>query len=898
MSLSPGTRLGPYEVAALIGVGGMGEVYRALDTNLKRDVALKILPDNLVDDPTRLARLQREAELLAALNHPNVAHIYGLERSGETIALVMELVEGTSLAERIREGAVPVREALALALQIAAALEAAHERGIIHRDLKPDNVRLTTDGTVKVLDFGIAKALDPQGATGPRAPALTTPAMTEVGLVLGTAAYMSPEQARGKPLDKRADIWAFGCVLYEMLAGRPVFLADDVTTTLARVLERDPDLTALPAGTPAAVRRTLELCLKKDPKERLADIRDVRLALGGAFEVGGGAATRAPQNRRRQIAQIAVAAIVAAGLTALAAVALRPAPPPAPTVSRFLLALPNGARLQVPQLRMLDISRDGQSIVLNTSSGLYVRSLGELQGRVIGSTNVAAAQPFFSPDGASVGFLRAGGEITRMSVAGSNSTTIGQFSNVYLPTFSWSLDGTILYGRPEGVFRIPANGGTPELVVRAHDAEQIYAPQLLPDGDSVLFTTLAAPSSSSGDIAVASLATGTRKTIASGIDARYVASGHIVYVAGNALFAAPFDARRLSITGSAVPVVQDLMLGSGIGQYAVADNGTLVYVRGRSVATFNQMTLSWVTRDGREEPVGVAPGGYDFVRVSHDGRRIALSATDSGGNVDIWTADVGRPVLSRITTSPATETWPMWSPDDRNLVFSSEQTPGIAWTAADGTGAIEPLVTMKAGLIVPGSWTPDGKAFVFTHGGGTAQPKIGLLTIEPDSAGERKWTELIDRATGASAVNISPNGEWIAYHTDDTGQYGVYIERFPKLGDRHLISDQRGGWGAIWSKAGDEVFYRRLGDGAMMSVPIQTSPTVTIGAPRLLFESRGAFLPPSTPVPGGGSARSWDLAPDGRFLMIKLPSIEDDSSDIVVVENWFEELKRLAPARK
>ena len=659
-------------------------------------------------------------------------------------------------------------------------------------------------------------------------------------------------------------------------------------------------MSTLPSTVPPAVRQTLKACLQKDPKKRTRDIGDVKLALEGAFETGADAARVAPRSRTR-FAQLAAAAVLGIVLTALVAVALRPAPPTPPPVSRFPLRLPDDVRLRVPALRMLDISRDGQSIVLNTTAGLYVRALGELDARVIPGTNAYAAdmaQPMFSPDGSYVAFLRGRGELERVSLSGARSVTLeNRFEPNYLPTLSWSRDGSILQAKPEGVVRIPANGGASELVVRARDAERIYTPQLLPDGDSVLFTTFSTPASQAGDIVVASLATGKRTMLASGVDARYVPSGHVVFVAQDSLIAAPFDARTLTITGNAVPVVQGVMQSSdGIAQYAVADNGTLVYIRGQSVGTFDAMTLSWLTRDGREAPAGLAAGNYGLVRVSHDGRRIAVSIRDETGNTDIWTADVDRPVLSRITTSPGADQWPMWSPDDRRLVFSSAETKSIAWTAADGTAAVEPLVKMETGFMVPGSWTPDGKAFVFTYGASTAQPKIGLLKIEPDASGERSWTNLIDRRTGASAVNISPSGEWIAYHTDDTGQYGVYIERFPKLGERHLISDQRGGWGAIWSKAGDEVFYRRLGDGAMMSVPVQTSPTLTIGTPRVLFEARG-FAPITTPVPGGGSPRSWDLAPDGRFLMIKLPSVEN-SSDIVVVQHWFEELKRLAPPRK
>ena len=445
MTLAAGIRFGSYEVAALIGVGGMGEVYRARDTELKRDVALKVLPEDLVTDANRLARLQREAEVLASVNHANVAHIYGLERSDGRMALVMELIDGMTLAERIGQGALPPSEALAVAAQIAAALEAAHEHGIVHRDLKPANIKLKQDGTVKVLDFGIAKSLDLRATSGPQPPALTTPAMTEAGLVLGTAAYMSPEQARGKPVDKRADIWAFGCVLYEMLTGKAAFAGDDVTATLARVLEREPDLEALPAGLAPAVRGTLELCLQKDVKKRWHDIGDVQLALTGVFDTTasrpGGAVIRRPWQRPLPVA---TAALLLGGLAG-AGIAWNP-PPVESVVTRFAIDLPQNQRFRNTGLDVIALSPDGRYLAYNTVSGLYLRAMDKTEPRLLTGTEAVLTNPFFSPDSDWIGYWDASStQLKKIRLTGGSPVTLADMTNSQ--GASWGQDDSIVFGQ-------------------------------------------------------------------------------------------------------------------------------------------------------------------------------------------------------------------------------------------------------------------------------------------------------------------------------------------------------------------------------------------------------------------------------------------------------------------
>ena len=567
MALAAGTRLGPYEITAQIGVGGMGEVYRATDTKLKRDVAVKVLPSHVAADPERLARFQREAEVLASLNHPNIAAIYGLEEADSTKALVMELVEGPTLADRIARGAIPVDEALPIAKQIAEALEAAHEQGIIHRDLKPANVKLRPDGVVKVLDFGLAKTLEPTGAMSPglsQAPTITTPAMTQAGMILGTAAYMSPEQAKGRTVDKRSDVWAFGAVLFEMLSGKRAFDGEDMTDVLGAVVRLEPDWDVVPLDTPPLLLMFLKQCLKKDSKLRVHDIADVRLALEGAFETGSSptvASVVVPQPAVwRRALPVAVALVVGGLAAGLAAWGLWPSTEP-PSVTRFDYVPPESQTVDTARatFQFVTVSPAGRHFVYNTSAGLYLRTMGELDARLIPGIEGLFLNPFFSPDGESVGYVVADGELRRVAITGGAPVVIadvntgGNFFGA-----SWGADNTILFGQPEGILRVSANGGTPELVIPATEGESMGSPRLLPDGESVLFSVTTATGATRWDqaqIVAQSLRTGERTLLVEGgSDARYIPTGHLVYALGSVLFAVPFDVDRLEVSGGPVPL--------------------------------------------------------------------------------------------------------------------------------------------------------------------------------------------------------------------------------------------------------------------------------------------------------------------------------------------------------
>jgi Tol biopolymer transport system component len=898
MALSPGERFGSYEIAEAIGAGGMGEVFRATDTSLKRDVAVKALPESFAGDADRLARFQREAEVLASLNHANIAQIYGLEKSGDQTLIVMELVEGPTLADRISQGPIAPDEALGIARQVASALEAAHGAQVVHRDLKPANVKLKDDGTVKVLDFGIAKAIDAQAISGGQSPAMTTPAMTETGVILGTAAYMSPEQARGKLVDQRTDIWAFGCLLFEMLTGQPAFGGEDVMLTLARVLDRDTDMSSMPGTVSPAVRHTIRLCLEKDPAKRISDIRDVRLALEGRFDSAPaltGQVEVAQTSLLRRAMPFAAGLIVAAIAMGALGWTLWPQSS-SPLVNRFSYAVPPDLPFDGQAFKLMDVSPDGRAFVFNTPGGLYLRSMGELEARLIAGSQARSAEPVFSPDGSSLAYFnRDIGLLRTIPVSGGAPVTIGQYSN--LP-FGVSWQGNeLLFGSAEGIWRLPATGGTPELLIEAGPNERFFGPQRLPDGDTVLFSiTDLSLQFQTAQIAAQSPSGGERTVLVNGgADGRYLPTGHLIYTVDGDLFAVAFDAEALAVSGGAVPILQGVLrAGQTPGtNYAIANDGTLAYLPG-DAPNAGQSSLVWVDREGREEPFGLGPRNYGLTRVSPDGDRIATQIPEAGGT-EIWVSDIARPVLSPITSSDRPKFTPLWTPDSTRVVTTSFNggDPTMYLTLADGTGELETLMTLEegVGLLSAESWSLDGEV-VFTYGAVVA-PRIGLFDLEPDSNGTRSWRPLIDRSAGASMLAVSPNGEWIAYQSADTGEYGVYIEQFPGLGNRRAISTDPGGWAPAWSSAGDEIYYRRLGDGAMMAVSIQTSPRLEIGAPEVLFESQG-YTPLITPQAGGAAGRDWDVAPDGRFLMIKA-NAATEASEIIVVQNWFEELKRLVP---
>jgi len=889
MALASGTRFGPYEIADEIGAGGMGVVYRATDTTLDREVAIKVLPESMASDAERIVRFEREAKMLAALNHPNIAQIYGLEKADGVTALVLELVEGPTLADRIARGAIPSDEALGIAMQIAEALEAAHSRGIVHRDLKPANIKQRPDGTVKVLDFGIAKALDPKFATsGPQPTMLSTPA-TELGVILGTAAYMSPEQARGRPVDQRADIWAFGCVLYEMLTGQPVFGGEDVTITLARVLEREGDFDSLPATTSPAVRQTLRLCLQKDVKERVADIRDVRLALRGAFETVSPQAVRdaaaAAQPAWRRTVPVATATLLSGAVLAGLALWLGTQPDPQP-VNRFAYELPQGRAFANPTRSVLALSPDGRHFVYLAREGLYLRAMGELDARLIAGTEEAFGTPFFSPDGQSVAAFGFDNEMKRFPINGGAALTITDISAPF--GASWGPGEMILYGQFEGILRVSANSGAAELIIPAQVPERLHGPELLPDGDSVLFSIGTDGNWDTALIVVESLTTGERTVlIDGGSDAHYLPTGHLVYAFEDGLFAVAFDPDSLTVAGRAVPLVQGVMraIGTGAANYGVAEDGTLVYVTGNAAGL---QSLIWVDREGREEAIPIERSQYVYPRISPDGRRVALD--DRNPDNDVWVWDFVGETRTRLTLGANGGNYPVWTPDGARIAYDP-RTGNIDWKAANNTGRPERLAigVARPGSNTPSSYffTPSGTEFVFRD---QENPEtgddIGMVTIGGDA--EPVW--LLHEPYHERNAELSPDGRWMAYQSDESGRWEIYVRPFPHVDDDLWPVSNAGGVKPLWSRDGRELFYLEPGPPTrLISVSIEATETVFssgLRTPLLDWPYRGLQ----------GAGRTYDVSDDGqRFLAIEEGGAEGTTARIIVVQNWFEELRRLAP---
>ena len=628
MSLPTGHKLAHYEILEPIGKGGMGEVYRARDGKLGRDVAIKVLPEEFAENAERLARFKREAKVLASLNHPNIASIYGLEQSENTHYLVLELVAGETLAERIARGPIPLEEALDIATQMSEALEEAHEQGIVHRDLKPANVKQTEDGKIKVLDFGLAKVFQEEtpDADSSMSPTLTRDA-TRVGVILGTAAYMSPEQAKGKQVDKRADVWAFGVVLYEMLTGRRAFDGEDVSETLAYVLTKEPDWDALPAEIPASLRQVLRLCVTKSAKQRARDIGDVRLAMEGAFETQAAPqdAVSQPVSRRASMGMAAAAALLLSVFTGVAVWRVtRPAQTPRP-VARFSLPLPPDVSLTGRGRHLVALSPDGSRLVFSANEQLFLRAMDQKEATIVRGTE-GARNPFFSPDGEWVGFYSAS-QLKKIAIRGGAPVSL---CDAVAPWGArWEADDTIVFGQGRvGIMQVSADGGTPEVVV-AVDAtgEFAHGPQVLPGGKAVLFTLADGTDWNDAQIVVHLLETGERKVLVEGgRDARYLRTGHLVYVLDGTLLAVPFDADALEVTGGPIPMAEGVRTAgstTGAAQFSVSETGSLVYVTGGDV---ENGTLVWVDRDGREEALAAEPGSYRHPRISPDGSRVVLYA--------------------------------------------------------------------------------------------------------------------------------------------------------------------------------------------------------------------------------------------------------------------------------
>jgi eukaryotic-like serine/threonine-protein kinase len=898
VALAPGTRLGAYEVTVQIGAGGMGEVYRATDTNLKRQVAIKVLPGSPAADPERLARFQREAEVLATLNHPNIAAIYGLERCDGVTALVLELVEGPTLADQIAHGPILVDDALPIARQIADALEAAHEQNIVHRDLKPANIKLRPDGAVKVLDFGLAKAFDPLAlpvsANVTASPTITTPAMmTGVGMILGTAAYMAPEQAKGRPADKRSDVWAFGCVLYEMLTGKRAFEGENWSETLAAVLRGEPDWTALPATVSPAVRMLVQRCLEKDRRRRVADISIARYVLTETVSVSPGtdgqtiAGVRLPLWRRvgALVGTAVVSVIMATTATWLA---MQPA---APRVTRLTMETQGVTSLSFGH--DLTFTPDGLRVIYvgNNRTQLFVRSLDALEPTVL-VTGTGLQEPFVSPDGQWVGFGEALA-LKKVALSGGPAITLAPIGG---PTYgaTWMPDDTIIVGSVAGLLSVPAAGGKPSVVTqpdRARGEGNYFWPDVLPGGRAVLFTSRTVEGGA--DVAVRDLRTGAQKILLrSGSDARYVSSGHVVYMAGGTLSAVAFDVRRLEVRGPPVSVVSQVMrssTGSGLsGEFAVAADGTLAYVSAPPGAVPNARTLVWVDRAGHEQPIAAPPHPYLNPRLSPDGTRIAVYRQD--GEQDIWILDEGRKRLTRLTIDPAADMIPVWTPDGRRVIFTSNREGGsfnLWWQPLDGAKA-DRLATSEH-VQVPTSISADGTALIFSEDTATTGTHLMRLALD----GTERVTPLLQTRADELNGELSPDGHWLAYQSDKSGREDVYVRPYPDTGagEREVSTD--GGIQPVWPKKSKELFYLAL-DGSVMSVAVEADDHIWHdAAPVKLFQGRYDTRGPTPP-------RMYDVSPNGqRFLMLKPAGADQPvaSPSITIVQHFAEELKQRVPVK-
>jgi serine/threonine-protein kinase len=779
--LTIGSQIGAFRIDSLLGVGGMGEVYRARDTKLNRDVAIKILPPVFANDRDRLARFKREAQVLASVNHPNIATIHGFEDSGGLHALVLELVEGPTLADRIERGRLEVDEAIAIARQIADALEAAHGQGIIHRDLKPANIKVRDDGTVKVLDFGLAKIAEADGAGGAgqagragvntQSPTITTPAMTAAGMILGTAAYMSPEQAKGKPADKRSDIWAFGCVLYEMLAGKRAFDGEDVSDTLAAILRGEPDWWALPAGIPVSVRTLIQRSLARNLSQRLSDIAVAKFLLAETDAANTVESVTPPAPVRRSSLPIliltAVAAVVVSVLIAAAWSWRFGRSEPTPLVARFAVPLPDGQTFPSGSRPMIAISPDGSQIVYVANSQLYLRTLSELQPRPIPGTefkDATVSMPAFSPDGQRIVFFTtADNSIRSIPVTGGSATTLAHAQASVLPYgISWDEEWITFADGRSGIFRVSEKGGQPEHIVDVNSNELPDAPHMLPGGQHVLFTLADAGNNVPGPMAldrwekakivVQSLATGERKTlIEGGASARLLPTGHLIFAQMGNLVAARLDLRQMKVLGTPRPVVEgvsrSISAGSGVAHFSVSNNGTLVFVPG-PVRPVGGRSLMIVDARGSATAVPLAPGPYLHPRLSRDGNQIAFE-NGAGGDTNIWIYDLRtNNNAPRRLTYAGNNAFPVWSPDGDRVAFQSDRdgNPGIWAQRADGVGAVDQLTKAESGEPhIPQSWSRDRHTLLYSvH-------KDGLDTLWTLSLSEKK------RRRSQTCIQLNPS---------------------------------------------------------------------------------------------------------------------------------------------
>ncbi|HKS96045.1 MAG TPA: protein kinase [Terriglobia bacterium] len=894
MRLATGTRLGSYEILSPLGAGGMGEVYRARDTQLGRDVALKVLPEALARDPERMARFKREAQVLAALNHSNIAAIYGFEESDGVRALVMELVEGTTLSERLKYGPLPLDDSLGFARQIAEALEAAHDHGFIHRDLKPANVKIAADGAVKVLDFGLAKALtaDDPASSVSNSPTLTI-AATQAGVILGTAAYMSPEQAKGKSVDRRADIWAFGCVLYEMLSGAQAFTGETVTDVLAGVIRADPDWDAIPTAVPARIRALLRRCLVKDPKHRLQAIGEARIAIEEAMAGDTRADLPRPEIRdgikpsllhRALPWAVATGVFFAVSVWLALDVALRK-PNPQPSI-RASIGLP--ANVAQPRNGFFSISPDGRRLAFeavatggtDARGQLWVRPLDSLTAQPLAGTE-GAEYPFWSPDSGFIGFF-AQGKLKKIDSSGGPAQTICDAPDGRGGT--WGPSGTIVFapGVFTGIFEVPSIGGTPvQLTSPSNPGDSDRFPSFLPDGRHVLFLRLAG-SSGKDQVSVASLDTKEVKAIIEvHSNALYDRSGYLLYQREGNLVAQRFDPDKFSLSGDSFPVVEQLESNSGTGAayFSVSSDGMLVYQSGEMS---NKAQLTWFDRDGKRLGTLGQPAQIFLLAVSPDVKRVVASIGTPSGKGSLWMFDAARGIASRFTFTDTDDEWPVWSPDDKQVAYTSDRGGRleIYLKAANGMESEKPLVTGE-GESMATDWSRDGRYLAYqTQSRATNQFDLWILPM----TGDQKPFPFIATKANELAGAFSPDGRWFAYVSDETGRDEVYVVPFPGRSGKWQVSSS-GGSSPFWAGGGAELDYFTP-DHKWAAVEVNgRGNDFSIGATQTLFGGK--------PIPGfrGGQGRRLWATLDGKRLLVPVEG-ENASVPFTLVTNWFAAIKK------
>jgi eukaryotic-like serine/threonine-protein kinase len=903
MSMRAGTRLGAYEILSVLGAGGMGEVYRARDTRLGREVAIKVVLDAFAADADRVARFQREARVLASLNHPHIAALYGMEEADGRHFLVMELVEGETLADRLRRGPMPLAEALAIAIQIVDALEAAHEKGIVHRDLKPANVKVTPDDTVKVLDFGLAKAVSADSAAiraDANSPTLSMMA-SQAGVILGTAAYMSPEQAKGLPADHRSDVFSFGSLLFEMLSGRQPFQGDTAPDVLASVLVREADVGHLPRDLNPRLIDLLRRCLEKHPKRRWQAIGDVRAELETIAAAPRAPATDAvtapPRSRGRRALPAAFAAIVVGAGAWVAAWMVKPSAPQ--TLVRFAVVLPADMRISTPLRNAIAISPDGTKLLYFVNDQIYVRALDEFAGTPIaGTAEEKLTSPTFSPDGRAIAFFSSRDKaLKRIATSGGVATILCTAFNPL--GLSWSAAG-IVYAQggqvKGGVWRVSSNGGDPERLVTLGAHEVVYGPQLLPDGKTILFT-LSTPSGpedkwESARIIAQTLKTGARKVLVDGAaDARYLPPGYLAYARQGTVYVTRLDASRLAITGPAAPLIEGVRRAAGgmtgLADFAVSTNGSLVYVTGPVAIVSGQSDLILTDMaKGTVRPLKVS-GALQTPRSSPDGTQVAFVSDDARG-VEVYVYQVDGTTQPRRLTFGGKNRFPVWSPDGTRIVYQSDREGdlGLFWQPADGTGTAQRLTKAAPGdTHVPLSWYGDVLLFDVGRGKETS--------LSTYSFADRKIAPFggVQSSVPSGAV-FSPDGHWVAYDVGKDNEGTVFVQPFPATGDKYELTRQNLSdhpHHPMWSSDGKRIFFVP-GPGGFAAVSVTSKPAFAFGN-RVPVERPFATGTISEPRP-------TDIRPDGQILGLQTAAqtaAANASVEIRVVLNWLQEVKaRLA----